>query len=61
VSDYRINGTAGESEVAIGLNEQGLPLGLQIIGKALDEQSVLDAAPALEHRAGFTARLKAWW
>ena len=44
-----------------GLNEQGLPLGLQLIGKALDEQSVLDAALALEERAGFKARPDAWW
>ena len=44
-----------------GLDGQGLPLGLQIIGKALDEQSVLNAGLALEERAGFTARAKAWW
>ncbi len=47
--------------VPAGLNEQGLPLGLQIIGKALDEQSVLNAALALEERAGFTARAEPWW
>jgi aspartyl-tRNA(Asn)/glutamyl-tRNA(Gln) amidotransferase subunit A len=44
-----------------GLNDQGLPLGLQLIGKPLDEQSVLNAALAIEERAGFTARPKAWW
>jgi len=44
-----------------GLNEQGLPLGLQIVGRALDEQGVLNAALALEERAGFTARPEAWW
>jgi len=44
-----------------GLNEQGLPLGLQIIGKALDEQGVLNAGLAFEERAGFTARPEAWW
>jgi aspartyl-tRNA(Asn)/glutamyl-tRNA(Gln) amidotransferase subunit A len=47
--------------VPAGLNEQGLPLGLQIVGKALDEQGVLNAALALEERAGFTARPEAWW
>jgi aspartyl-tRNA(Asn)/glutamyl-tRNA(Gln) amidotransferase subunit A len=47
--------------VPAGLNEQGLPLGLQIVGKSLDEQGVLDAALALEERAGFTARPEAWW
>ena len=47
--------------VPAGLNDQGLPLGLQIVGRALDEQSVFDAALALEERAGFTARPEAWW
>ena len=40
--------------VPAGLDEQGLPLGLQIIGKALDEQGVLNAGLAIEERAGFT-------
>jgi aspartyl-tRNA(Asn)/glutamyl-tRNA(Gln) amidotransferase subunit A len=44
-----------------GLDKQGLPLGLQIIGKPLDEQGVLGAGLALEERAGFTARPEAWW
>jgi len=44
-----------------GLDKQGLPLGLQIIGKPLDEQGVLNAGLALEERAGFTARPEAWW
>ena len=44
-----------------GLDKAGLPLGLQIIGRALDEQGVLNAALALEERAGFTARPGAWW
>ncbi|MDF2493171.1 Asp-tRNA(Asn)/Glu-tRNA(Gln) amidotransferase subunit GatA [Sphingomonas sp.] len=44
-----------------GLDRKGLPLGLQVIGKALDEQGVLNAALALEERAGFAARPQAWW
>nr|WP_295669693.1 Asp-tRNA(Asn)/Glu-tRNA(Gln) amidotransferase subunit GatA [Sphingomonas sp.] len=44
-----------------GLDANSLPLGLQIIGKALDEQGVLNAGLALEQRAGFTARAEAWW
>ncbi len=44
-----------------GLDAQGLPLGLQIIGRALDEQGVLNAGLAIEQRAGFTARPEAWW
>jgi len=47
--------------VPAGLNAQGLPLGLQLIGRALDEQGVLNAALAFEERAGFTARPEAWW
>jgi aspartyl-tRNA(Asn)/glutamyl-tRNA(Gln) amidotransferase subunit A len=47
--------------VPAGLDGQGLPLGLQVIGKALDEQGVLNAGLALEQRAGFTARPEAWW
>ncbi len=44
-----------------GLDQDGLPLGLQIIGPALDEQNVLNAAFAIEERAGFTARPGNWW
>ncbi|MGD9812576.1 MAG: Asp-tRNA(Asn)/Glu-tRNA(Gln) amidotransferase subunit GatA [Sphingobium sp.] len=44
-----------------GLDSAGLPLGLQIVGKALDEQGVLNASLALEERAGFTARPEKWW
>ena len=44
-----------------GVDAAGLPLGLQIIGRALDEQGVLDACLAIEERAGFVARPDAWW
>ncbi|MEG8038475.1 Asp-tRNA(Asn)/Glu-tRNA(Gln) amidotransferase subunit GatA [Sphingomonas sp. LR60] len=44
-----------------GVDAAGLPLGLQVIGKPLDEQGVLNAALALEERAGFTARPAKWW
>jgi aspartyl-tRNA(Asn)/glutamyl-tRNA(Gln) amidotransferase subunit A len=44
-----------------GVDAQGLPLGLQLIGKALDEQGVLNACLAIEERAGFTARAGEWW
>jgi len=47
--------------VPAGLDPDALPLGLQIIGKPLDEQSVLDAALAIEQRAGFTAQPQRWW
>jgi aspartyl-tRNA(Asn)/glutamyl-tRNA(Gln) amidotransferase subunit A len=44
-----------------GLDEQGLPLGLHLIGKELDEQTVLNAGLAIEERAGYTARAEKWW
>ncbi len=44
-----------------GLDKAGLPLGLQVIGRALDEQGVLNAALAIEERAGFVARPERWW
>ena len=47
--------------VPAGLDQQGLPLGLQLIGRPFDEQGVLDAGLAIEARAGFTARPAKWW
>ena len=47
--------------VPAGLDRQGLPLGLQLIGRPFDEQGVLDAGLAIEARAGFTARPAKWW
>ncbi len=44
-----------------GLDEQGLPLGLHVIGNELDEQIVLNAGLAIEERAGFTTRPQKWW
>ena len=37
----------------IGLNKDGLPLGMQIIGRAFDEETIFKAASALEKQAGF--------
>jgi aspartyl-tRNA(Asn)/glutamyl-tRNA(Gln) amidotransferase subunit A len=44
-----------------GLDETGLPLGLQLIGKPFDEQTVLNAAYALEEKIGFQSQVKDWW
>lgn len=44
-----------------GLEAQGLPLGLHLIGREMDEQGVLNAGLAIEERAGFTARPGKWW
>jgi aspartyl-tRNA(Asn)/glutamyl-tRNA(Gln) amidotransferase subunit A len=43
------------------LNADGLPIGLQIVGKPFDEQGVLDTALAIQQRAGFEARPERWW
>jgi aspartyl-tRNA(Asn)/glutamyl-tRNA(Gln) amidotransferase subunit A len=47
--------------VPAGLDANGLPLGLQLIGKALDEGTVFSLAAALEDSAGFTAKAEKWW
>lgn len=39
--------------IPAGLSKDGLPLGLQIIGKAFDEESVLNTAYGLEQMLGF--------
>ena len=44
-----------------GLDSQGLPLGLHLIGRELDEQGVLNAGLAIEERAGFNHRPTRWW
>ena len=41
--------------VPVGLSDSGLPLGLQIIGKTFDEETVLKASYALEKQAKFDA------
>ena len=43
------------------LNADGLPLGLQIVGKPFDEQGVLNAGLAIQQRAGFEAKPEKWW
>jgi aspartyl-tRNA(Asn)/glutamyl-tRNA(Gln) amidotransferase subunit A len=46
--------------VPAGLSEQGLPLGLQLIGKPFDEETLFQTAYAIEQAAGkFTA--PQWW
>ena len=44
-----------------GLTGEGLPLGLQVIGRAFDEETVLKVGDAIERAAGFDARPAAWW
>ncbi len=47
--------------VPAGLDRQGLPLGLQLIGKPWEEGDLLNLAYALEERAGFVAKPQKWW
>jgi aspartyl-tRNA(Asn)/glutamyl-tRNA(Gln) amidotransferase subunit A len=42
--------------VPAGLSSDGLPLGLQLITKAFDEETLFRVADVLEQSAGFTAR-----
>jgi aspartyl-tRNA(Asn)/glutamyl-tRNA(Gln) amidotransferase subunit A len=43
------------------INADGLPLGLQLVGRPFDEQGVLNAGLAIQHRAGFSAKPEKWW
>jgi len=47
--------------VPAGLSTEELPLGLQVIGKAFDEATVLRVGRAIERAAEFVARPSAWW
>ena len=47
--------------VPAGLTANGLPLGLQLIGKAFDEGTVLRAGLAIEQAANFTHKPANWW
>jgi aspartyl-tRNA(Asn)/glutamyl-tRNA(Gln) amidotransferase subunit A len=47
--------------VPAGLDPQGLPLGLQLIGKALDEGTLFSLAGAVEQAANFRAKPERWW
>ncbi|MEP3787020.1 Asp-tRNA(Asn)/Glu-tRNA(Gln) amidotransferase subunit GatA [Ascidiaceihabitans sp.] len=54
---------AGLPGVAVpaGLDAQGLPLGLQLIGRPWEEGDLLSSAYALEKAAGFVAKPSKWW
>lgn len=47
--------------VPAGVDNQGLPLGLQVIGKALDESACFRVAGAIEDAAGFVSKPEKWW
>ena len=43
------------------MNPDGLPLGLQIVGRPFDEQGVLNAGLAIQQRANFDGKPEKWW
>jgi len=47
--------------VPAGYDKNNLPLGLQLIGKAFDEQTILNLSLAIEKRANFKKNYKIWW
>ena len=47
--------------VPAGRDGQGLPLGLQLIGRPFEEGDLLNVAETLERAAGFVAKPDRWW
>ena len=47
--------------VPAGLDKQGLPLGLQLIGRPWEEADLLNSAYALEQASGFVHKPQKWW
>ena len=44
-----------------GVDKNGYPLGLQIIGKPFDEQSILNIAYSMEEKINFKNKITNWW
>ena len=47
--------------IPAGLDKKGYPLGLQIIGKPFDEQSILNIAFSMEEKINFKNKISEWW
>jgi len=47
--------------VPIGHDKNNLPLGLQLIGKPLGEQTLLNLALAMESKSNFKQNINKWW
>ncbi len=47
--------------VPAGLDAQGLPLGLQLIGRPWEEGALLKTAQVIEDAAGFVPKPEKWW
>jgi aspartyl-tRNA(Asn)/glutamyl-tRNA(Gln) amidotransferase subunit A len=47
--------------IPAGVDAKGYPLGLQIIGKAFDEQNILNIAYGMEEKIQFKNKITDWW
>jgi len=47
--------------IPAGVDKKGYPLGLQIIGKPFDEQTILNIAYSMEEKINFKNKIKDWW
>ncbi len=47
--------------VPVGLDQKGLPVGLQLIGRPWEEGALLNHAYVLERAAGFVSKPQKWW
>jgi len=47
--------------VPAGLSSEGTPLGLQLIGKAFDEETLFRVGRAIEEAAGPLTKPDDWW
>ncbi len=47
--------------VPVALDQKGLPMGLQLIGRPWDEAGLLNHAYVLERAAGFVSKPAKWW
>ena len=47
--------------IPAGVDKKGYPLGLQIIGRAFDEQNILNIAYSLEQEIKFKNKMNDWW
>ena len=47
--------------IPAGVDKKGYPLGLQIIGKAFDEQTILNIAYSMEEKINFKNKITDWW
>ena len=47
--------------IPAGIDNTGFPLGLQIIGKPFDEQTILNIAYSMEEKINFKNNITDWW